>query len=676
MKNSFDITHRDGLGRAGTWRFGEDHLDIPMIAGMNVPDIPLIDLAELVICHISDRHVNGSGKIKLQIAHRINPLLDSDTNFEISKSSDVEVNESTPQPLSLLVPDMIQYPESFAGLGIPPNAVYPRIKNQVQDNFIDIQSIASDDEALRPGPGIIFFQNALQLFNKPRVLARRIISLEHRSQPGKLLYLPGVATVNNLAILVYLGIDIIDTTQCILQARAGNLMMPTGPIPNSAVKHGLCTCPGCMDAMNLVGKDKDKEKKPDKKQAFENILKHNEYALFTELALVKTMLARGTLRELVEQRLVSEPRLTEIIRILDLEHYQALEPFFPVYRNMPFISCSHEALNRVEVVRFRDRVRTRYEKPSDASILILLPCSAKKPYSTSRSHRSFRYAVQNGLKDKRAGSSIHEVIVTSPLGLVPRELELVYPAQQYDIPTIGHWYEDELNMIRSAISDYISKNHYKHILIHLSEQLGQVVEECIRTASNNLPKIDQGHLYLTSPGPPTAKSSLEKLTETLASIFERSSDIDNLISKPSANKNSRQFTILRSIARFQFGPPGEQLIEGCRIRGRYPNLKLFKNNQQIGMLTGERGLISLTMAGARELVAMPEFGYSMVIDDFVPSGSIMAVGVVKASEAIRIGDEVVACYNDEVRAVGQAVMTGSEMTHAERGAAVKVRHHI
>jgi len=104
-------------------------------------------------------------------------------------------------------------------------------------------------------------------------------------------------------------------------------------------------------------------------------------------------------------------------------------------------------------------------------------------------------------------------------------------------------------------------------------------------------------------------------------------------------------------------------------------LKLFKDDTQIGMLTGERGLISLTLEGGRKLAEFTGSDYKIMIDDFVPKGSIMAVGVEKADEKIRIGDDVVACFNDEVRAVGQAVMPGIEMERSNRGVAVKVRHH-
>src|SRR5438094_9701488 len=110
------------------------------------------------------------------------------------------------------------------------------------------------------------------------------------------------------------------------------------------------------------------------------------------------------------------------------------------------LAYSHESLHRPEIVRFRRRIRERYRKPPSARVLLLLPCSARKPYSASRSHRRFREAIQAC----RNPSVVHEVIVTSPLGLIPRELERFYPAGAYDIPVTGDWSRDHAAIVAEA----------------------------------------------------------------------------------------------------------------------------------------------------------------------------------------------------------------------------------
>ncbi len=56
------------------------------------------------------------------------------------------------------------------------------------------------------------------------------------------------------------------------------------------------------------------------------------------------------------------------------------------------------------------------------------PVQQKNLIPLSQSHKKFQRAI--------AGRA-HELIITSPLGLVPRELECIYPAGHYDLPVTG-----------------------------------------------------------------------------------------------------------------------------------------------------------------------------------------------------------------------------------------------
>ena len=63
----------------------------------------------------------------------------------------------------------------------------------------------------------------------------------------------------------------------------------------------------------------------------------------------------------------------------------------------------------------------------------------------------------------------------------------------------------------------------------------------------------------------------------------------------------------------------------------------------------------------------------MKIDDFVPKGTVFAIGVLNADPEIRPFDEVIV-VNDQIIAVGRALMSGWEMQASKRGGAVAVRH--
>ena len=100
---------------------------------------------------------------------------------------------------------------------------------------------------------------------------------------------------------------------------------------------------------------------------------------------------------------------------------------------MKVICSSDESLYRPEVVRWRQRM-AMMEPLGD--VVVALPCSMKKPYSNSQSHQKFR----------RATKGYQEVIVTSPFGICPRELENTFPIQSYDVAVSGDWNDDEIRL--------------------------------------------------------------------------------------------------------------------------------------------------------------------------------------------------------------------------------------
>lgn len=108
---------------------------------------------------------------------------------------------------------------------------------------------------------------------------------------------------------------------------------------------------------------------------------------------------------------------------------------------MKVICSSEESLYRPEAVRWRSRMEMM-EPLGDT--VVLLPCSMKKPYSNSKSHQKFRKLTR----------SFQELIVTSPFGICPRELENTFPIQSYDVSTTGSWSSDEVEESGKLIAKY------------------------------------------------------------------------------------------------------------------------------------------------------------------------------------------------------------------------------
>lgn len=476
---------------------------------------------------------------------------------------------------------------------------------------------------------IIAIGDAVQLLRRPRDFASIFSGMRKKVSPKRLIYAPGIADPLNLSLLCYFGIDLFDSLGTVVRSSLGQIIV-----------HGRAIDSKSEDVARISGLSENPR--------FEDILEHNYRQLESELVVVREAIRTGTLRHLVELRARHAPWMTEALRFADLEEYQSIEEWTPVF-GPAFVANAKESLWRPDIQRYRQRLLERYEIPSSPRILVLLPCSARKPYSASRSHRAFRGAI----RDSGMATAVHEVIVTSPLGIVPRELETVYPAQQYDIPVTGHWDEDEKSIARKLLLDLLSRKRYDLIIAHLDIEfdfLSDILCGC----------------ELRHTGGENANSR-----ESIASLRDCLSGLRESFEKPSWAR--RTYEDIKALCSYQFGDAWPNLLEDSLVKGAYPNLKVMRGDRQLCSYVPEKGGLSLTIEGGKALAKSGR--YSVEIEDFFPKTNIFAVGVRGATPDIRIGDDVCVHHAGEVRAVGTARMNSIEMVHLERGEAVHIRHH-
>ena len=586
----WEILERGGLGRLGSWTRDGVVLRTPAVLFLHREDRPSPSFAEALF--VEERGPDA----------RVQVRLSGSTFSAVPASHPYDLPPTRGLPLS--VTDLEVHADRPAG------------------DLALVTSEASLEEA--SASPMSFLANGIEYLRHPREFAFTMARARQVLGPARILGITGIAAPSNLSILVYAGIDLVDSSRMVLDSARRLFHTADGVAAEASVDRASCGCAACSGDGGLLA--------------------HNELALHRELLLVRNHLVHGRLRELVERRLANDPWNTSVLRHLDLRHGDLLEQYTPVTGG-EMLAYSHESLTRPEVVRFRSRVRERYARPPSARVLLLLPCSARKPYSASQSHRRFRDAIL------AAGnpSLVHEVIVTSPLGLVPRELERFHPARSYDIAVTGDWSRDEAAMVTEDLRAYASSQGYDAVVAHLGSEL-----PAVRVA---LPEV-----LVPSTERPASDEALRALTKTLA---------DAVASFARVPQGRRFAEEISNIAAFQFGPPGRQLVDGTAFRGRFPNVRVFHHGVQRAVHTA-RGMFSLSLAGGEVLSHANR--YCVEIEDFFPEGNIFAVGVVAASEDIRIGDEVAVRHGAEVRAVGSARMTWREMVDSKRGEAVRVRH--
>ncbi len=467
---------------------------------------------------------------------------------------------------------------------------------------------------------VVVIPNAFELRDDFRRLVDHVIKARTLAGYGRLLCLLGIAEPANAALLAYMGVDAVDDSYCRAAGINGIGLIPEGKLN--------------------TGKDESAA---------------NTAELLRETEKIATFTAVGRLRELVDQRAPSSPYTVAALRIFDEEGYAYQEEACAVDGGR-FACNTTQALHRPDIRRYQQMIAERYRKPANKRILLLLPCSAKKPYHTSKTHKMFASAIHTAPHD----TLVHEVIVTSPLGIVPRELDAFYPANAYDIPVTGKWKPEEIEAIRAMLAQLLEQGHYDKVVCHLGEDAELVRGLCEMTES--------------AVGDPVSPASLDSLDQALRAAAAGMKPVDYGVDRSET---------VRSALGFQFGRDVADAImdEHTYAIGKYPYWKVIREDTedrtkktQLAMLSAERGMFSLTQDGAEILAAM---GRNLVeMTPFELKGSLFAVGVTKADHALRIGDEAVIVCNGKVTGVGVAAMNGAEMEQMKRGVAVKVRHKL
>lgn len=298
-----------------------------------------------------------------------------------------------------------------------------------------------------------------------------------------------------------------------------------------------------------------------------------------------------------------------------------------------------ESYNRVEIKRWHQRIKERYRPPSCVKVTILLPCSARKPYSKSKSHRKFIKLIKEASGEKY--TLIHEVILTSPLGIVPRELEDIYPANSYDIVTTGHWIFEEVSIIRELLEDYMKKSNTE-IIGYLKQDYIDIVKE-----------MDLNVINISE------KNSEEKFKEALKEILDKYNPVD---------ESMRKDLELRSRIGFQFG---EKILKFLNGHLKRINNKIYLNDEHIASINNN-GYIIFNLNALKYLKEYDE--YFVEIDRIPKWREIPGKYILDMDEKIRGGDCVFIKFRDEILGIGIARFSSHVIKKCKNTRVIKIKY--
>lgn len=405
----------------------------------------------------------------------------------------------------------------------------------------------------------------------------------------KIIYLPATGMIFDYPILFYMGIDILDD-------------LPLRIIGNSR----------CITEFGLVNGI----------NCFEFNMREKERMMIK----IRMALENFRFRELVEAYSMTSFS-KEALRIMDMAYFEEMKPLLD-FRERPIKAANIESIYRPEIQNFRDKV---LEMKQTSSNLLLIPCSAVKPYSKSKTHRvlhSFIYSYLNGLQ---------EVIVTSPLGLVPRELENFFPVKNYDIPVTGYWFEEEKKMLFKLAENYFRNKKYEHVFFILDSEESEIIKlfENAEGIEGKLNYENAERLFkIMSPYSIKGNRSVKRKIE-FANIIKYQYDIDLSPSEIElSDEGNRSFAI-----------KGREKLIKKTVSGITMEIGLGKILQSMNLRTIE---VSGRFTG----------------------GNIYVPGIISISKDVRPGNEVVLTHNGEVIGRGISELSYIDLKFVKNGIGV------
>jgi archaeosine synthase len=446
-------------------------------------------------------------------------------------------------------------------------------------------------------PDIVVLTDAVQLASQPGKLPLALLTLKHRF-PGALLWAPGLGGPDNLAALAVMGVDLVDLARCRQASAHGVLLTQNGP--RHPLDHEDVSMPGQL------------------------------YHMMKAIDEVRAAIGQGTVGTLAIRQSSSSPRMVEHLRRhQDLMQERDGVLASHVSSDVVLESYTAPMLNDPLIADWQRFMMEEYEAPSPVrNVMIFLPCSARKPYRLSKSHGQFFRAINS--------TGCHEVMMTSPLGLVPRDLEDVWPASNYDVPVTGDWTGDELARVRTMLTSLVERTGYKRVINHTGMDLSFLSVDVVDTR--------QG-------AGATHYDALERLREAVKSAV---SDFELRNQKNSYRLKEHYKSIARK------NTLNDRWCDDLVVKGKLPRWRLELNGVQVAVWSIDRNGFSFSRAAISLLNEAKALKSIELHDGITWKGDVFSTLVKKADSSIRQGDDLLVMQSGECIGLARAVAPGWE----------------
>jgi len=311
------------------------------------------------------------------------------------------------------------------------------------------------------------------------ILVDMIITAKINLPLERPLHLFGAGHPFMFALAVALGCDLFDSAAYAIYARENRYMTEHGTTRLNQLNYFTCPCPACVknkprDVLDMPEVEKQK-----------TIAQHNLYVSFSEIKRIKQAITEGRLWEHLEIRAHGHPFLLQALKRLQ-KYSEYLEKHSPITKRSGLFFFGSLGLIRPEVVRHRKRLLERYSPPKEGKILVLLPQTQMKPFHKSKGHQKILMEIEQKFRDKMY--DIHVCTYAAPFGIIPIELDEVYPLSQHEIVTPLDLETTKYTV--QQIMKYITTTNYERVVLFWDTNLWKrsIVTACKGACKNrNIP---------------------------------------------------------------------------------------------------------------------------------------------------------------------------------------------
>lgn len=649
----FEIKYKDARGRVGTLKTPHGIIKTPALMPVIHPGkqtLPVSDYgAEVVItnAYLIYKNEDLREKALTEGVHKLidfpGPIVTDSGSFQLSEYGDVQVSNKeivkfqekigTDIGTSLDIPtppsvkreraerelvitlkraqEALEVREELMLNSVVQGSTYPDLRSECA------QKLGKMDFQVHPIGAVVPLMESYRYQELVEVFMSSVTHLPD-SRPRHLM---GAGHPMIFALAVAMGCDLFDSAAYILYAEDDRLLMPHGTLKLENLYEMPCSCEVCTSYTPEELRQIDKEKRT------ELLAIHNLRVSFAEMRLIRQAIVEGSLWELVEQRCRAHPFLLEALR--SLKNYSVdLEKYDPPYKKSAFFYTGPESLNRPEVYRHLERMK---RIPFSKSVL-LLPRSSKpyseRLYEVPQKFYSIGDVVENPLGDMQV------TVVDVPFGIIPLELDQVYPLAQNESP--DDYDEDSIKMVNGVLQEYL-------------QGFSQII-----------------------------------VSEGVAETFGLTVNDEYIFPEPlkiMVNDHKR----IKMIADYQFGTgAGEGLfneevkIVKSRKTGKIRHV--YDGDELIATLRASDGVFVMAKEGARRLHRYLPYPKNRVVvnedaEPFAREGkSIFAKFVINCDIDIHAKEEVlIVNEQDQLLAFGKSILNGREILDFNTGQAVKTR---